>query len=106
MLGIHSEDESFDINVAIYINSVLSTLTQLGFGPPEGFVITSEADSWSKLFNNRTDVEFVKTYVYLKTKLLFDPPTSASALAAMERTVKEYEWRIVNLDKPKEVRNE
>lgn len=98
LLGIHADDESFDINVVIYINTALSSLCQLGFGPTDGFIVTSENDTWSDIIGDVKDAEFVKTYVVLKTKLLFDPPTSSAAIEAINRTISELEWRITNLN--------
>lgn len=79
------------------INSVLSTLNQLGFGPPNGLVLDGYNTLWSELMNGRTDAEFVKIYVYQKTKLLFDPPTNSAALTALNNSITEHEWRITIL---------
>lgn len=96
LLGITEADKSFDVDIIIHINSVFSDLTQLGVGPSEGFSIENEHDFWSKfipvenvkLFNN------VKTYMYLRVKLLFDPPTNSAVLAAMQKEADKLEWRL------------
>lgn len=96
LIGITEADKSFDVDVIIHINSVFSDLTQLGVGPSEGFSIENEHDLWSKfipvenvkLFNN------VKTYMYLRVKLLFDPPTNSAVLTAMQKEADKLEWRL------------
>lgn len=97
LLGIHQEDNSFDVDITICINTVLSTLRQLGFGPTEGFIVKDETALWSSIIDVRTDAELVKSYVHLKTKLLFDPPTNSAAMEATNKMISELEWRIVNL---------
>ena len=96
LLGITEADKSFDTDVIIHINSVFSDLAQLGVGPSEGFSIDDKYSNWSdfisvedtKLFNN------VKTYMYLRVKLLFDPPTNSSVLIAMQKEADKLEWRL------------
>lgn len=79
------------------LNTALSTLTQLGFGPPGGYVVSDSTQTWSDLFQGRKDAEFVKTYICYKTKQLFDPPTNSSALTALNNIIAELEWRITIL---------
>ena len=96
LIGITEADKSFNVDVIIHINSVFSDLTQLGVGPSEGFSIKDSYDLWSefipvenvKLFNN------VKTYMYLRVKLLFDPPTNSAVLTAMQKEADKLEWRL------------
>lgn len=97
MIGIRPEDESFDLQMVVTINSALSQLNQLGFGPVGGLVVRDSSTSWDELIGDKTNAEFVKTYLYFKTKLAFDPPTNSAAIAAIERQLAEIEWRIVNL---------
>lgn len=94
MLGIGEEYEQFDADLIIFINSVLSVLTQIGVGPDEGFVISSSDETWEDFIGTDKRLEIVKTYVYIKTRLLFDPPASSIVIEAMNNTCKEYEWRI------------
>lgn len=97
ILGIHPEDESFDVNVVFGINTVLATLTQIGFGPPGGYIVSNYTDTWMDIIGDRKDAEFVKTYVCMKTKMIFDPPTSSAAIESMNKIADELEWRIANL---------
>lgn len=94
LLGIDALCDHFDTDVIMHINSALSNLTQLGVGPPDGFMVTSNTETWDSLLMDSKKLEFVKTYVYLKVKLIFDPPSSSSVIDAIDRQIKELEWRI------------
>ena len=95
LLGIPIEQDNFDTDIIIHINSVFAVLHQIGVGPSTGFRITDENDMWQSFTGTNLNIEDVKTYVYLRVRLLFDPPLSSSVLAAMERTVAELEWRLL-----------
>lgn len=95
LLGINADVAVFDQEIMIHINSVFSELTQMGIGPEEGYMITSPSNVWSEfckddfpLLNN------VKTYVYLKVRLLFDPPTTSPLIEAINQQIKEIGWRM------------
>ena len=94
MLGLDSDYEAFDVDIIIGINSALMTLTQVGVGPKRGFIVQDATDTWEDFLGDREDLEAIKTYVYLKTKLIFDPPTNSFTIDAMERQAEEYLWRI------------
>ena len=96
MLGISPEDTSFDVNVIMSINTALTTLMDLGLTEVEDEIVTDDDMTWDDLLGGRTDVEYVKTYVYQKVKMIFDPPTSTAAIDAMQRSISELEWRICN----------
>lgn len=93
MLGIIEEDESFDVDIIIHINSAFSTLTQLGVGPEEGFVIRDKTALWTDFIDD-IRLENVRSYVYLKVRQVFDPPTNSSVLDAISRQISELEWRM------------
>lgn len=95
MLGIDEEYTHFDDSVMIHINSVLLVLNQIGVGPPEGFLISDATSEWVDFIEEGLKLEFVKTYVYLKVKLLFDPPASSAVVEAINKQIAEYEWRIL-----------
>lgn len=100
-LGIEQDYTHFDPDIILHINSVLLTLNQIGIGPTTGFIITGNDESWVDLIGERKDIEAVKTLIYLKVRLLFDPPTSSFVLEAMERQITEFEWRLnVQTDEP------
>lgn len=95
LLGIEADDTSFDNDLVIFINGALSTLTQLGVGPTYGYKITSATEVWSAfLGTTRLDLESVKSYVYLKVRLIFDPPQISYLVDAIKTQLTELEWRI------------
>ena len=96
MLGISPEDTSFDVNVIMSINTALTTLMDLGLTEVEDQIIIDDDMTWDDLLGGRTDIEYVKTYIYQKVKMIFDPPTSTAAIDAMQRSISELEWRICN----------
>jgi len=95
MLGIDEADESFDTDIIININSILMDLNLLGIGPSAGFEISDKTTTWND-FIGVVDVSLsaVKTYIYMKIKLVFDPPSTAAKISAMERQISEYGWKI------------
>lgn len=93
LLGITEEYKNFDSDLIIHINSVLSVLNQLGIGPKEGFIIKDDTAVWTDFIVGETTIELVKTYVYLKVKLIFDPPLSSAVIESMKETIKEFEFR-------------
>lgn len=93
-VGITEVDDSFDADIIIGINSAFTILTQLGVGPYNGFSIRGKDETWDEFLAYGEQLELVKTYVYLKVKLMFDPPASGVILDAYERQIKEYEWRL------------
>lgn len=86
----------FDDEIIMHTNSVLMTLNQLGIGPKEGFVVHDNAETWSDFLGDVSEAKFeaVKTYVGLKVKLVFDPPSSSTHLQALQEQAAEYEWRL------------
>lgn len=94
LLGITEEYEHFDMDLIIHINSVFTVLNQLGIGPEEGFSITGKNETWDQFLTNPTQIDLAKSYVYLKTKLLFDPPLSSAVIEAINRQIAEFEWRL------------
>ena len=79
LLGITAEYTQFDTDITIHINTIISILSQIGVGPTTGFVITSATDKWSDWLTTSTDLESVKTYIYLRVRLLFDPQNKFSS---------------------------
>lgn len=94
LLGISEDYEHFDADIIMHINSVFMILTQLGVGPPDGFSIEDDSSVWSNFIGDSSNIESVKSYVYLKVKLLFDPPLSSAAMEASNRLISELEWRL------------
>lgn len=94
LLGITEEYNHFDADLIMHINSAFMTLTQLGVGPEEGFSIKDDSAIWEDFLPESPKLGAVKSYMYLKVKLLFDPPLSTSVIASIERMISEFEWRI------------
>lgn len=93
-LGISEEYEHFDDDIIMDINSVFSILTQMGVGPSTGFIISDQDAEWTDFMEDMIKLEFVKTYVYLKVRLMFDPPQSSAVTESINRQISELEWRI------------
>lgn len=94
MLGITKECTSFDIDIIMHINTVFMILTQMGVGPAKGFMIKNERDRWEDFITEEDNLEAVKTYIYLKVKLAFDPPLNSAVIEANKQTINELEWRL------------
>ena len=94
LLQISEDDTAFDTDIIMHINSVFMILWQLGVGPSKGFFIEDETAEWSDFIEDGLNLELVKSYVYLKVKLLFDPPTSSFVMESMNRQIAEFEWRL------------
>lgn len=94
ILGIGPDDESFDLDVLTHINSVFSTLNQLGVGPAAGFMIEDAVPTWSDFLGPDPRLNSVKSYVYLKVRVLFDPPATSFGIDALNEQAKELEWRL------------
>ena len=92
-LGIEEDVTAWDADLVMFINGVFGTLYQLGVGPDQPFTISDESAEWSE-FTTRDDIEMVKSYMYLKVRLLFDPPTTTTMYQALDTSAKELEWRL------------
>jgi hypothetical protein len=93
LLGIEVDELHFDQELIMHVNSALMSLSQIGVGE-EGTFITSENDTWTSILGSNTKLESAKIYVYLKVRLIFDPPTSAFVLDSIERQLTQLEWRL------------
>ena len=94
LLGITEEYEHFDQDIIIHINSVFMILNQLGVGPSNGFSIMDKTVVWSDFISEEANLESVKSYIYLKVRLLFDPPTTSAVMESMNRMISELEFRL------------
>lgn len=94
VLGIEPDYMVFDIDVMMHINSVFTTLAQLGIGPVNGFMIRDSIATWDDILGEDLNLNSVKTYVYLRVRLLFDPPSTPHAINAMKEQITELEWRL------------
>ena len=94
ILGIDQDYTAFDHDITTHINTVFMSLNQIGIGPVEGFMINDTDDTWDSFIGSDLNLNAVKTYVYLRVRLLFDPPTTSYLIAAFEKQVQELEWRL------------
>lgn len=105
LLGITEEYKQFDPDIIMFINSAFSVLTQLGVGSEDGYSIKSDEETWDDyLAYNELEagqLEMVKTYVYLKVRVSFDPPSSSFVLDVFNKQISELEWRINVVVDPK-----
>lgn len=101
VVGLLGDDGSFDEDILLHINSVVSTLRQLGLSIPADFYVRDDVQTWRDLLGEFRDLDLVKSYMTMKVRLMFDPPSSSFGLASMTEMVKELEWRInVLTDQP------
>lgn len=94
MLGLPEDYDAFDQDLIIHINSVFSNLDQIGVSPPGGFYIEDATAKWSDFFNVELPLHNIKSLVYMKVRLIFDPPSTSFAIEAIENQIKEQEWRL------------
>lgn len=94
ILGLDAAYTAFDLDVITHINAAFSILDQLGVGPLDGFSIEDDTTGWSEYVAPPNQLHLIKTYVYLKVRLLFDPPSTSFLINAYEEQLKEYEWRL------------
>lgn len=95
LLGIMEDYKHFDPDLIVCINSTLSILTQLGVGPTDGFAISDESAVWTDFVPEDARLEFIKSFVHLKVRLLFDPPLNSAVIESINRMLSELEWRIM-----------
>lgn len=94
-LGMEADYTPFDPDILMYINSTFSILNQLGIGPEEGFAIEDNVATWTTFLGEDAKLNLVKTYVYLKVRLLFDPPQTSYLIEALNKQIDELEARIL-----------
>ena len=100
LLGLNDGVTVFDTDIVIHINTVFANLTQMGVGPQNdegkniGFKISTGNEVWGDFTSNDILIENVKTYIYIKVKMVFDPPTSSALIDAYNAQAKELEWRL------------
>lgn len=95
MLGITEEYTHFDADIIMHINSVFADLAQMGVGPSSGFTIWDSSAIWDDFILDSMLLQSVKSYMYLRVKMLFDANSmGSSTLAAYERQISQWEWRL------------
>lgn len=96
LLGPSAEDEHFDPDIIMHINTVLADLNELGVGPDEGFEIEDDSACWDELIPEESlkKLNNVKTYIYLRVRLLFDPPANSAVIESINKQIDKLEWRL------------
>lgn len=103
MLGLEEEITDFDSDIIVFINSAIHTLRQIGVGPKTNFVVNSQKETYDDLLGEGSDlVSEVKTYIFYKVKLAFDPPTSSTVTEVLKESIRESEWRLGVQSDPKD----
>lgn len=95
LIGLDPDYTEFDTDLIIHINSVFLDLEQIGAGSQEGFFIEGSTETWEDFLpDDPLVLNSIKSYMYLKVKKLFDPPTSSSAMDSLNSLIDRFEWRI------------
>lgn len=92
LLNIAKEYEIFDTDIIIHINSAFARLNELGLGPEKGFRITGSTECWSDFMAGFENLDYIKTFIYLKVKIIFDPPINSAILETYKQEINKYEW--------------
>ena len=95
LIGLGPDYDAFNLDLVTHINSVLMIMHQLGVGPKEEFTITGPDETWDDFWGGEKPINLARTYLALKTRIIFDPPTSGVLHEALERQIEEVEWRLV-----------
>lgn len=94
LIGISEDDAGFDLDLIFHINSVFLILYQIGVGPEIPFSISDKTTTWSDFIPDISKLEAIKTYMFLKVKMIFDPSTSSIVLESQKNLLSELEWRL------------
>jgi len=94
ILGIAKDYTVFDLDILTHINATFSILNQLGVGPIDGFFVEDDTAEWEDFEAPSNQLNLIKTYVYLRVRMLFDPPATSFLIEAANRQISEYEWRL------------
>lgn len=97
LLGIDETFDAFDLDVMTFINAAFATLTQIGVGPVDGFMIESVDEEWADFVTDIQQLNQVRNYVFLKVRVLFDPPSTGYLVDSMQKQINEAEWRLNGL---------
>jgi len=108
ILGVDAAYTVFDLDIITHINAAFSTINQLGVGPEEGFFIEDSTEEWDAFEVPPNQLHLTKTYIYLRVRMLFDPPGTSFLIQAMNDQIAQLEWRLnmfreVLLPDPEEV---
>lgn len=94
LLNVDYEDSSFDTDITLLINGEFMSLQQLGIGPEEGFSIKDYSAQWTDFLDDPRIIESVKTYVFMRVRMAFDPPASSVVADAYNQKIDELVFRL------------
>lgn len=94
LLNVEEDDQSFDTDIGMLINNEFMTLQQLGIGPAEGFSVKDADVAWTDFSTDKSLLDTVKAFIYLKVRMIFDPPASSVVADAINSRIHELEWRL------------
>lgn len=94
VIGLAEDYRQFDPDLIMHINTAFAVLYQLGVGPKQPFTISGYDETWAEFTTTQQNIENVRSYVYMKVRMLFDPPSTATMHEAFERQIQEMEWRL------------
>lgn len=94
LLNIDPIDTAFDSDLVMLINGEFMTLLQIGIGPEAGYSISGPDDQWLDFSSNQRLIEAVRTFIYLRVRMIFDPPASSVVADAINNRIAELEWRL------------
>lgn len=94
LLGFSWDYTAFDQDIILHINSVLTTLSQLGIGPADGYEVIDASQTWAEYLTGYSNFNAVKSYIYLRVRLLFDPPATSFAITSIQEQINQLEWRL------------
>lgn len=94
MLGMTADYTPYDQQVLMCINTAMNALTQVGIGPVEGFTIRDASTTWEEWIGTDPRMEAAKSALFIRTKMLFDPPANGVMDEAYKEQLAEIEWRL------------
>jgi hypothetical protein len=94
LLGLAADYTEFDVDIVMHINSAFATLHQLAVGPTNSLYIVDATSTWTEFIEGQLNINSVKSYIYFKVRLAFDPPATSFAITSMENMAKELEFRL------------
>lgn len=93
-LGLADDNDAFDTELKMHINSAFGTLSQLGLGPVGGFEVEDGTETWADFLAEDLYLSPTKSYVYLRVTLLFDPPANSWTIVSYKEQIEQLEWRL------------
>lgn len=101
MVGLEEDDKTFDLDLITHINTVFVVLTQIGVGPADGFMIEDDKDEWTSFLENKIQLNSVRSLLFMKVRLAFDPPSQSYLVDSLKAQIAELEWRLNVSESPR-----